>query len=83
MHPVFPANADRELQCLKCDHWGVDCHGEVPVFVDRDHSPTRVELEDIRGDSYPLKCAKCGSKKLDVEFQPLCDYCRHVTKKDD
>lgn len=68
--------------CLNCEHWGVDCHGEVP-FVDREPSPPRVELEDAQGDSYQVECEKCGSKKLEFEFQPLCDYCRHVTEKDD
>lgn len=70
-----------EYTCPKCDHWGTDHHGEVPVSVDRDQSPPRVEFEDARRDSYALKCEKCGSTKVDVEFQSLCDYCRHMTEK--
>jgi len=69
--------------CLNCEHSGVDHHGEVPCFVDRDTSPPRVEFEDARGESYSLTCKKCESEDLEFEFQSLCDYCRHVSEKDE
>jgi len=69
--------------CASCDHWGDEQSGEVPVLVDYDASPMRVEFEDASGESEALTCEACGSDDLEFEFQRLCDYCEHMTGKDD
>lgn len=70
-----------EYACQDCEQQGFDHHGEVPAFVDRGQSPPRVEFEDARGEYYSLECEHCGSTDLEFDFQPLCDYCRHMTEK--
>ena len=38
--------------------------------------------EDFRGDTTQIVC-ECGSKSFDVEFEALCEYCAHMSSKDD
>jgi hypothetical protein len=38
--------------------------------------------EDFRGDTTQIVC-ECGSKTFDVEFETLCEYCAHMSSKDD
>ncbi len=71
-----------DYTCLDCDYTGYEYSREVP-FIDHEASPPTVSLEDARGNSYVLTCKECESENIEVQFEPLCDYCRYQAEKDD
>lgn len=61
--------------CLDCGEVGYTI--EEPSSVEEDENGLLIpHFEDARGDTAPLACEKCGSSKLEVEFEEHCSYCK-------
>lgn len=64
--------------CKQCDQTGTESD---PVYACEGH----IYLSGVgqQGEDELLECENCGSTDLDATWDTICDYCEHMTTKDD